>query len=252
MTDDLFKTVGVVGYGRFGKLLVQELRREFDVAVYDAHADIELIDGQASLADAASRDAVFFAVPIAAFETAVKNAVPHFKDGALVMDVCSVKLHPERVLARLLPKGVYALPLHPMFGPDSAKDGWRDLPLVLCPNADESDLYRQRVAFWRNYFSKEKGCRVVELTPEAHDRITARSLCLTQLLGRALGNMNIAASEIDAQSFRHLLAMKTISYNDSMELLLDLHRFNPFAADVREQLRHELNRLETVIQNREE
>lgn len=251
--DALFQTVGIVGYGRFGKLLAHALCDDFIVRVFDANAAAFSDESQiqpAPLSDVAGSDAVFFAVPISAFECALRRAAPHFKQGTLVMDVCSVKLHPEHVMRHNLPSGVYGLPLHPMFGPDSAKNGWRDLPLVFCPFADDSEAYQRRVAFWREYFSGRKGCRIVEMTPEAHDRITAHSLCLTQLLGRALGNMRIAPSEIDAASFKHLLTMKTISYNDSIELLLDLHRFNPFAKAMRKQLRDELARLERLIEER--
>ncbi len=266
------KTVGIIGFGRFGRLLAQGLAQDFELRVYDSNPEAaQLHTHFHSLNEVASSDAVFLCVPIIAFEETVRAIAPFLRSGTLVLDVCSVKLFPEQVMKSLLPEDVYILPTHPMFGPDSAKHGWTGLPFVLCPVEQSLVLghsslvlgkeaskreahnarYQQLCAFWREYLAERKQCKVVEMSSEEHDRTTAYTLCLTQLLGRALGNIGIKPSAIDAQSFKYLLQMKEISYNDSMDLLIGLHTYNPFAAAMRQRLRGELEALEPYFKQPE-
>jgi prephenate dehydrogenase len=243
-------TVGIIGYGRFGRVLADGLCGDFALRIHDPLADFSNSpESSSSLAYTASSDAVFFCVPIIAFESVVAEAAPHLRSGATALDVCSVKMFPERVMKRLLRPDVHILPTHPMFGPDTAKQGWRGLPFALCPLSIESAAYKDSCAFWRTYFADTKGCAVTELSSEEHDRITATTLCLTQLLGRVLGNIGLQSSPIDAQSFKHLLRMKEISYNDSMELLIGLHKYNPFAAEMRQRLQAEFQAVEPFLQS---
>jgi prephenate dehydrogenase len=254
-------TVGIIGYGRFGRVLADGLREDFTLRIHDPFADFSATNDQSvPLAEAAACDAVWCCVPIIHFEQVIAKTAPYLRSGALLLDVCSVKLYPEAVMKRLVASDVSVLPTHPMFGPDTAKHGWRDLPLVICPTSATSATsatndevstgaaYRQSVQFWQHYLAERKGCRVVAMSSEEHDRTTAYTLCLTQLLGRVLGNIGIKASAIDAQSFTHLLRMKEISYNDSMELLIGLHRYNPFAAEMRRRLQEEFSAVEPFLQ----
>ncbi len=245
-------TVGIIGYGRFGRVLADGLRNDFTLHIHDPFADFSATNDQSvPLAEAAACDAVWCCVPIIHFEQVVAKTVPYLRSGALLLDVCSVKLYPEAVMKRLVADDVFVLPTHPMFGPDTAKHGWQDLPLVICPMQDRentSKAYQESVQFWQHYLAERKGCRVVAMSSEEHDRTTAYTLCLTQLLGRVLGNIGIKASAIDAQSFTHLLRMKEISYNDSMELLIGLHRYNPFAAEMRRRLQEEFAAVEPFLQ----
>jgi prephenate dehydrogenase len=267
-TKQPVSTVGIIGYGRFGRVLADGLRNDFSLRIHDPFAAFDNTpDTPSSLADTASSDAVFICVPIVHFEEVVRQTAPYLRAGSMLLDVCSVKLFPERVMKRYVADDVVILPTHPMFGPDTARAGgqelgWKDLPFVLCPLSEVSESLEQNhaqnhatntaseaaVAFWRDYLTTQRGCRVVSMPSEEHDRITAYTLCLTQLLGRVLGNIGIKASDIDAQSFTHLLRMKEISYNDSMELLIGLHRYNPFAAEMRRRLREEFQAVEPFLQ----
>jgi prephenate dehydrogenase len=242
-------SVGIIGYGRFGRVLASGLRDTFELRIHDPLADFTNSPEAAStLAHTASSDAVFFCVPILVFESVVAESAPYLRSGATALDVCSVKIFPEQVMKRLLGDTVHIVPTHPMFGPDTAKHGWNGLPLAFCPDQNGSPEYQHSCTFWRTFFLEAKGCAVTELSSEEHDRITAYTLCLTQLLGRVLGNIGIKESPIDAQSFKHLLRMKEISYNDSMELLIGLHKYNPFAAEMRSRLQEEFQAVEPFLQ----
>ena len=55
---------------------------------------------------------------------------PKLLKGKLVVDVLSVKRHAKEVMLRLMPPDADIVCLHPMFGPDSGKNGWQGLPCV--------------------------------------------------------------------------------------------------------------------------
>ena len=75
--------VSIIGFGRFGRLLAEILKPDFDVAVY-SRRDIrkELAhDGYRAvgLEESMDGDAVFFAVPISSFEEVVRQAEPFIR-----------------------------------------------------------------------------------------------------------------------------------------------------------------------------
>ncbi|KAL6003011.1 ATP-binding cassette transporter CGR1 [Asimina triloba] len=53
-----------------------------------------------------------------------------FPKPPLVVDVLSVKEYPKDLLLHVLPEGCDLLCTHPMFGPESGKDGWNNLAFV--------------------------------------------------------------------------------------------------------------------------
>lgn len=244
------QTIGIIGYGRFGKLLATSLAQDFQVFVFDSAlppAPLQERIHAVSLPRALGADCIFICVPIVALEGVVCEIAPLLPEGTPVLDVCSVKLHPARILREHLRPRAPILPTHPMFGPVSAKDGWANLPFVLCPEEDATPDEQRLLDFWRSYITTKQGARVITMSADEHDRITAYNLCLTQLLGRVLGNIGIQPSSIDAQSFKHLLSMKDMSYSDSMELLIGMHCYNPYSAEMRGRLLRELEHIETII-----
>lgn len=219
-------TVGIIGYGRFGKLLGGILADTFAIRPYDAG-----FSTGHSLQEAASSDALFLAVPIVALESAIEMIRPFVGPETQILDVCSVKLHAEALLTRHFPSE-NVLPTHPMFGPDAAKGGLKGLPMALCPTAGTRPSL---VAFWSAFFETQ-GLDVQIMSCDAHDRITAHSLCLTQFLGRALGQMGLHPSNIDTANFKALLSIRDMAVNDSYQLFEGLQRFNPYAETMRESL----------------
>jgi prephenate dehydrogenase len=245
-----FNTIGIIGYGRFGKLLAASLSEDFQILVFDSALSPASLGERihaVSLSSALVADCVFLCVPIVALESVVREIAPFLPEGTPVLDVCSVKLHPARVMREHLRARAPILPTHPMFGPISAKDGWTNLPFVLCPEDDATPDEIALLEFWSAYIATKQNARVITMSADEHDRTTAYNLCLTQLLGRVLGNIGIQASPIDAQSFKHLLSMKDMSYSDSMELLIGMHRYNPYSAEMRGRLRGELEHIEMIL-----
>lgn len=79
----------------------------------------------------------------------------------------------------------------------------KDFSIVICPEKTPLNI----VSFWRLYF-EGKGLTVAEMTCDEHDRVKAYSLCVTQLLGRAVDKIRIW----------YLFSWKEIPGNDSLRL----------------------------------
>jgi len=92
------KTLGIIGFGDFGRLAATHLAGRFDIGAYDAHIsaeDIAAYDVRAlSLTEAAQSEVVMIAVPVQEMEAVIKNIAPLVKPGATVLDIASVKMLP--------------------------------------------------------------------------------------------------------------------------------------------------------------
>jgi prephenate dehydrogenase len=230
-----FEKIAIIGAGRFGRLLAEILGEDFDVRVHGRHA-VDVPPGApyraVSLDEALSADAVFYAVPISAFEAVLRDHLPHLlarRRPPVLIDVLSVKLHPRRVFEALLPPHVEALLSHPMFGPDSVSAlGLAGLPIVL----DRFRASEGTYGFWRAYFER-KGLRVIELAADEHDRLAAYSQGVAHFIGRVLDEMQLHPTPIDTVGTRKLLEIREQTCNDTWELFTDLQTKNPYTLDMR-------------------
>lgn len=231
---------GIVGFGRFGQLAARHLRAQFAVTVADA-GDIaataaELGVPVGTLDQAAACDIVMLAVPGQAMQDVLARIAPMVRPGALVMDVASVKELPARWMADALPDSVDIVATHPLFGPQSARNGLTGQPLVVCPVRGEG---HQRVAA----FGRTLGLKVSVTTPEEHDREMAYVQALTHLIGRALVNIRIPDEDLKTSSYQHLLELCGLIRDDTKELFFAIQNLNPYAAEVTSQFIAEANLL---------
>src|SRR3990167_6593876 len=109
------KNVAIVGLGRFGKTLKRLLDQDFELTIINRENVEEIVNCEV----------IFYCVPISTFESVIKSHKKYFKDSHLLIDVLSVKMHPKKVLNKYLKNlKTQALLTHPMFGPDSSKNGF--------------------------------------------------------------------------------------------------------------------------------
>jgi prephenate dehydrogenase len=238
--------IGMIGFGRFGRLAVRYLSPHALVAVHDPAADPADIAAAgaepAELASAAASDAVILAVPISGLERVLEEIRPHLKPASLVVDVCSVKELPIRWMLEALPPEVEILGTHPMFGPDSAAQVLEGRKIVLCPVRIEA----QRLARIKNLLNVE-GLVVLETTPEEHDRQIAVSLGLTHFIGRALAEFGAAEQPIDTEGYKRLLAILEVVTHDSWQLFEDMHRYNRHSPETRSRFMQALEYTEAKL-----
>ncbi|MGD9173387.1 MAG: prephenate dehydrogenase/arogenate dehydrogenase family protein [Desulfobacterales bacterium] len=224
--------IGIIGFGRFGKLTTRYLAEDFEVLVYnrtDKSTEIEKCDARtASLKEVCRQKVVILCVPISTLQEVLVEIEPLLKEGAVVVDVCSVKVYPVRWMQAALPETVSILATHPIFGPDSAANSLKGHKIFLSPIRIDRKHY-QKV---KTYLAS-KELVLIESTPEDHDEQIAVSLALTHYIGRSLSAFGAAPLGIDSEGYKRLLHILEVVENDTWQLFHDMHHYNPYAQEKR-------------------
>ncbi len=239
--------IGLIGYGRFGRLTVQHLAPDFKVVVHtrgeEKREDIARAGGAlVSLPQACAQKIVILCVPISAMRTTLQSVAPLLAPGTLVADVCSVKVLPVQWMTELLPDGVDILATHPMFGPDSAATSLKGHKIVLCPQRVDEARYL-KIKTWL----QGKGLIILETTADEHDRQIAVSLALTHFIGRSLSEFGATPLPIDTEGYKRLLHILGVVTNDTWQLFQDMNRYNPYAKEKRELFLQALQRVDAGL-----
>ncbi len=243
------QTVGIVGFGNFGQFWARVLSADHAILVTDRRDVTEqaaAIGARAvNLADLCrAAQVIFLCVPINQVEATVQEVAPLVQPGTLVMDTCSVKVHPAQVFERYLADraGVETVLTHPMFGPDSGANGIAGLPIMLAP----LNVAPGRFNTWKDYFAG-LGLRIVEMSPEEHDRLSANSQGITHYIGRVLDSMDLTETPIDTTGYKKLLSVIEQTCNDTWELFHDLQNYNPYTQEMRLRLEGALDRVYSAL-----
>ncbi len=176
---------------------------------------------------ASACDIVVLAVPVGKLEEVVAAAAPYLRPGTVVVDVGSVKSLPARIMEEGLPDHVEIVGTHPLFGPQSARDGLAGLKLAICPIRGRK--WRSIAAFCRKRF----GLKIIVATPEAHDREAAMVQGLTHLIAKVLVQMEPLPTSMTTRSYELLLQGVEMVRHDSPEVFDAIERMNPFVPTVR-------------------
>ncbi len=99
-------SMGVIGFGRFGKLITKYLSEDFEVFVHSRSGkdkEIKKINAiPVSLKEVCKKDIIIPCVPISAFEETLHKIKKIVKANSLVVDVCSVKEYPVNLIKNIL------------------------------------------------------------------------------------------------------------------------------------------------------
>ncbi len=227
------KQISIVGFGRFGKVLLNLLKDDFIVTIYDKKKiDLTKLPDNTivvkNIDEIYKSEVIFYCVPISQFEDVIFTHKKHFKEHLLI-DVLSVKLHPAKIFKKYFKdSNVQALLTHPMFGPDSSKNGFLGLPLIIDKFLTDNVNYK----FWKDYF-KSKQLNVIEMSAKTHDKIAASSQGLTHFIGRLLNSYHFKPTSIDSLGTKKLLEVVEQTCNDTWQLFDDLQHYNPYTKQMR-------------------
>lgn len=241
MTKYTQSSVVIIGFGRFGQLLADLIKDSFKVSIVEPDAGKQQLATDhglkvVQLPEIASADFIFLAVPISAFEATVQQIAPLVGAEQVVIDICSVKVHPANLMRQHL-SHCQTIATHPLFGPDSASKGLASLKMVLC-RLEVSD---PNYGLWKDFWT-QKGLTVIEATPEEHDRDAVYSQAFTYSLARIIQEMRIPELRFTTRSYGMLDEVARLSANDSDELFHDMLYYNPYFVTMKSQL-------ETAVSN---
>jgi prephenate dehydrogenase len=238
-------TVGIVGFGRFGRSL-GELMAESGVRVraFDPYAPVPAPFAASSLAELIrASEVVVLAVPVPALEPVTAETSAFLAPGHLVMDVASVKVKPAAIFEAHLGDRVPWAATHPLFGPASLARRERPLRVVVCPNNRHPGAAAAAARLYTRL-----GCQVRLEDAESHDREMARTHALGFLIAKAFIDLGIGSEpESVPPSFRGIAATIESVREDAGHLFAAILGDNPFAAGARRDFLDALARLDAEL-----
>lgn len=221
------KEVLVIGYGRFGELLCEILKKDFKISIYEKSrvksnkAKLKKLNVISSLDDLNKFNYIFICVPISIFKDIVLEIKDKTSKNQIIFDVCSVKSYPAKIMSTYL-KNAQIVATHPLFGPDSFGKHL-ELKIVICRlkirDQDYLDLLK--------YLKKMK-LSIIETTPLKHDHDIIYSQAFTYIILNLIQNMSFPKIDISTPSYLKLKEITDISINDSKQLFNDMLKYNPY------------------------
>lgn len=188
---------------------------------------------------------VIVSVPIEATLSVIDRVGPLLSDDSLLMDLTSVKEAPVR--AMLSSTGAEVMGCHPLFGP--RPDSADDLSVVLCPARVD------RWASWPSGVFAAAGIKVIETTPEEHDRVMAVVQGLnhldTILMALTLGRCGIERLDLERFAtplFRSRLAALDRVMAGNHRMYAEIICSNPRVASLIEEFEKILGELRGYIE----
>ena len=240
--------IGIIGYGRFGRLAAYHLSKEYPVIVCGRGViDAGLLPRNVRtgpIEEVCGQRVIIPCVPISSFKATLQTISRLIRPDALVADVCSVKMYPVQWMMDELPESVAILGTHPMFGPDSASVGIAGMKIALCRVRMSDALYSKTIDCLAR-----TGLKIIETTPEDHDRQIAVSLGLTHFIGRALSVLKAGRLPIDTEGYKRLLHILDVVEHDTWQLFVDMHTYNPYAEEVRQAFLQAVEKIDSELKS---
>ncbi|KAK6932954.1 Prephenate dehydrogenase, nucleotide-binding domain [Dillenia turbinata] len=238
--------IGLVGFGNFAQFLAKTMLKHGHTLTATSRTDYSDLCLQLGILFfripvsflEANNDVIVFCTSILSLSDVIK-AMPLnvLKKPTLFVDVLSVNQHPRDLLLQELPEDSDVLCTHPMFGPESGKNGWKDLAFVF----DRVRIQNEALCSSFLQIFAGEGCRMVEMSCEEHDELAAQSQFLAHTIGRILAETRTESTSINTRGFETLLHLKENTLRDSFDLYKGLFMHNKFAA-------RELEKLEVALQ----
>ncbi|XP_017411998.1 arogenate dehydrogenase 1, chloroplastic isoform X2 [Vigna angularis] len=232
--------IAIIGFGNFGQFLAKAIVRHGHQVLAYSRSDYSHVAEEMGASYFNNVDDLFEQHPevillctsILSTEKVLKSLpVQRLKRNTLFVDVLSVKEFPRNLFLQHLSHDFDILCTHPMFGPESGKNGWNGLAFVYDKvriGADESRT--SRCDRFLDIFSSE-GCRMVEMSCAEHDWHAAGSQFITHTTGRFLEKLTLEATPIDTKGYETLLSLVENTAGDSFDLYYGLFLYNANAME---------------------
>ncbi len=243
----MIKSVAIVGFGSFGTLLAEILAPHVEVRAFSRRSinaeDIPSGVSMCSISEAAACDLIILANDLAGLKASCEAIAPYVTSKTVVMDVCSVKTKPARILEAVLSDKCKLLLTHPLFGPQSyANNGgteglrivWHDQ--IGGPFPEIEDL-----------FSEVLGLKILKISPDDHDKDMAWVHALTFFVGRGLLNLDPPETPLATHYYKELMDLVSQEKQHSYELFMTVQQGNPYADQIRKRFVDSLEALESKI-----
>jgi arogenate dehydrogenase (NADP+) len=248
--------IGIVGFGNFGQFLGKTMVKQGHTVL--AYSRSDYTDEAAKLGVSYFSDlddlfeehpeVIILCTSILSTEKVLESLpFQRLKRSTLFVDVLSVKEFPRNLFLQTLPQDFDILCTHPMFGPESGKNGWNNLAFVFDKvRIGMDDRRKSRCNSFLDIFARE-GCRMVEMSCAEHDWHAAGSQFITHTVGRLLEKLSLESTPIDTKGYETLLKLVENTAGDSFDLYYGLFLYNPNAMEQLERFHVAFESLKTQL-----
>lgn len=243
--------IGIIGFGNFGQFLAKTFVRQGHAVMAYSRSDYS--EAAQSLGVSYFSDVddlceehpevIIICTSILSTEKVLASLpLERLKRNTLFVDVLSVKEFPKNLFLENLPQEFDILCTHPMFGPESGKNGWNSLAFVYDKvRIGDEESRVSRCEKFLEIFARE-GCQMVDMPCEEHDKYAAGSQFITHTMGRILERLVLRSTPINTKGYETLLDLVANTAGDSFDLYYGLFVFNVNATN-------ELQKLENAYRS---
>lgn len=196
-------------------------------------------------------DVVIYSVPISFTQDIIEQTLPYLRPWTVVADVTSIKKFPSKALSQR--DDIVVIPTHPMFGPYISSIAGQ----VFVLTCDDSNKNSKEYKFVKQFLQWESA-KVIEATPEYHDRMMAVVQGLTHLnmfvVGETMKRLgfNIADSMDFISPIYKLMVSSVGRYLwQNPWLYADIQMYNDEVEEVHEKFLDTANNFHNSVKNKD-
>lgn len=237
--------IAIIGFGNFGQFLAKTIVRQGHTVLAYSRSDYSEAAERLGVSYFSDVDdlceehpeVILLCTSILSTEKVLKSLpLQRLKRSTLFVDVLSVKEFPRNLFLKNLPQYFDILCTHPMFGPESGKNGWSSLIFVYDKvRIGNKESRISRCERFLDIFARE-GCEMVEMTCAEHDKYAAGSQFITHTMGRILEKLGLESTPINTKGYETLLSLVENTAGDSFDLYYGLFMYNVNAMEQLERL----------------
>ena len=164
---------------------------------------------------------IIVCVSISSFEEVIKKISPSIHDGQVLMDICSIKEFPVKVMHDNVKHGL-VLGTHPLFGPGSSSV--KGKAYILTPTNPAEEKYAKKFKKWL----EDVHARVFVMSPKKHDELISVVLGLPHFLGLAACEALVErpdfaeTKEVAGTTYRMLFTLAEVTALETPDLYASL------------------------------
>jgi len=176
--------VAIIGAGKMGRWFTRFFLEQGDHVIVSSRSKekllrikdefgVKITDNVNAVKNA---DRIIICVPIENFEDVVKEISAYIRSNQVVMDICSIKEIPVKIMHKYIKTGT-TLGTHPVFGPGVKTI--RNENFILTPINDKEKVFAEEFKSWL----EKKGANVFVMSPRKHDELMSVVLGFPHFLG---------------------------------------------------------------------
>jgi len=235
----------IIGAGKMGRWFTEFFLEQGDSVIVSSRSKGKLlkirdefgVETASNVGAVKNADRVLICVPIDAFEDVVKEIHPYIRPDQVVMDICSIKETPVKVMHKYIKTGTI-LGTHPVFGPGAKSI--KNQNFIFTPINSKEKRFAGDFKAWL----EKRQANVFIMSPRNHDELMSMVLGLPHFLGFVVCDTLLSypnfpeTRKVAGASYRMLLTLAEAIASEEAEFYTSLQMTLP-EMDKIESLFHE-------------